>query len=68
MRKLIAYFLSFLTIICCFTIFCIFLTEKTDLLGLKDYQVTASFSQENGSTSVYVSPAVSSRYGSTTCL
>lgn len=50
MRKLIAYFLSFLTIICCFTIFCIFLTEKTDLLGLKDYQVTASFSQEKGST------------------
>ncbi|MGM9539377.1 GDSL-type esterase/lipase family protein [Anaerovibrio sp.] len=50
MRKLIAYFLSFLTIICCFTIFCIFLTEKTDLLGLKNYRITASFAQVDGNT------------------
>lgn len=50
MRKLIAYFLSFLTIICFFTIFCIFLTEKTDLLGLKNYKVTVSFAQVDGNT------------------
>ena len=50
MRKLFICFFSFLTIICCFTILCIFLTEKTDLLGLKNYRVSASFTEENGDT------------------
>ena len=50
MRKLFICFFSFLTIICCFTILCIFLTEKTDLLNLKNYRVSASFTEENGDT------------------
>lgn len=50
MRKLLICFFSFLTIICCFTVLCIFLTEKTDLLGLKEYRISATFTEEGGNT------------------
>lgn len=50
MRKFIIYFLLFLIITFGFTVLCIFLTEKTDLMGLKYYKTTVSFQDIKGET------------------
>lgn len=41
-------FIVFAFIILAFTILCIFFTEKTDVLGLRNLPFTASFSESNG--------------------
>ena len=50
MRKFITCFLAFFVIIFVFTVLCIFLTEKTDLMGLKNYKAAISFSNMEGQT------------------
>ena len=50
MRKFLSFFLIFLTLICGFTILCFFLTEKTDVMGLREYRVSASFTDVEGET------------------
>ena len=46
MKKFIIFALTILA----FTLICVYYTEKTDLLSLQDYPITASFEDENGHT------------------
>ena len=48
MKKILLFFVSFFLLIFSFVAICIFLTEKTDLFGLKDYTIAASFSETQG--------------------
>lgn len=50
MRKFIGYFFLFFVIISFFTLLCIFLTEKTDLMGLQNYQTKISFTNTGSQT------------------
>ncbi|MCR5175935.1 MAG: GDSL family lipase [Anaerovibrio sp.] len=48
LRKLLIIFISFLLLISCFTTLCIYLTEKTDLFNLKDFNIKAQFTETDG--------------------
>ena len=50
MRKGLAFFLTFLIVTCLMTFACIYATEKTDCLHLKNYQIETSFHDDNGHT------------------
>lgn len=48
MRKTILFFLSFLIIICSFTILCVYMTEKTDVLNLQKIRVSTELIEKDG--------------------
>lgn len=48
MRKSIFFFFSFLIIICSFTVLCIYMTEKTDVLNLQKIKVATELIEKDG--------------------